>query len=145
MWVWPSFVSFPTQTGGQNILFLGAGYLPLMPLIPHLIVSVCVCVCVCAHLLSHVWLFVILWTIARQGPLLYSIGYPLLVIHYWLSILNIAHWLLLKVLGKSLHLSWPHFHFFFFLPVKWDKNTHLKAHLWGWLAHIGIWKIPVIK
>ena len=32
------------------------------------------CVCVCTRLLSHVWLFAILWTVAYQTPL--SIGFP---------------------------------------------------------------------
>ena len=34
---------------------------------------VCECVCVCAELLTHVWLFVTLWTVAHQGPL--SMGF----------------------------------------------------------------------
>ena len=33
----------------------------------------CVCVCVRAHMLSHVQLFVALWTVARQPPL--SMGF----------------------------------------------------------------------
>ena len=33
----------------------------------------CVCVCVCVCVLSHVCLFVILWTVACQGPL--SLGF----------------------------------------------------------------------
>ena len=35
---------------------------------------VCVCSCVCAQLLSHVWLFQILWTVAHQAPL--SMRFP---------------------------------------------------------------------
>ena len=35
---------------------------------------VCVCVCVCTQSLSHVWLFVTLWTVACQTPLF--IGFP---------------------------------------------------------------------
>ena len=29
---------------------------------------VCVCVCVCVQLLSHVWLFAALWTVACHAP-----------------------------------------------------------------------------
>ena len=36
-------------------------------------VSVCVCACMHVQLLSHVWLFATLWTIARQVPL--SMGF----------------------------------------------------------------------
>ena len=33
------------------------------------VISACVCVCVCACVLSHVYLFAIPWTVARQAPL----------------------------------------------------------------------------
>ena len=38
-----------------------------MQLILHMCCGVCVCVCACA--LSHVQLFVTLWTVAHQAPL----------------------------------------------------------------------------
>ena len=38
---------------------------------------VCVCVCVSLQLLSHVWLFVTLWTAAHQTPLSFTISWSL--------------------------------------------------------------------
>ena len=47
----------------------------LLIILQHLGEQVCVCVCVCAcvQLLSHVWLFGTLWTVACQAPL--SLGF----------------------------------------------------------------------
>ena len=38
----------------------------------------CVCVCVCVQLLSHVWLFMTLWTVACQASLSFTVSWSLL-------------------------------------------------------------------
>ena len=63
----PQQFYFPGKTIslGQGRYFLW-GYKPILSLC----VCVCVCVCVlCVYLLSHVWLFVIPWTVASQAPI----------------------------------------------------------------------------
>ena len=64
------------HTDQKSVLALGRNescQMPWKPLVPLWPKCVCVFVCVCARVLSHIWLFVTLWTTAHQASL--SMGF----------------------------------------------------------------------
>ena len=87
-------------------------------------IRVCVCVCVCVCVFSCVWLFVILYTVARQVPL--SMGFPSQ--EYWGRLPFPPPEGIFLTQGSNVHLLW--WQMCFYHCAAWETREVETHRIW---------------